>query len=92
MSDDVSNREFGRIIHWSNNYGFIRPDQGERDVFVHRSEFEGEPRVGDRVTYEMGADRRPGREPNRICAVQVRFEGDTTKPGMFAAPTYGDDL
>ena len=75
MSDYVSNRDYGRIIHWSNdrNYGFIRPDTGDRDIFVHRSECEGEePRIGDRFTFEIGADRRAGREP-RICAVRVRF-------------------
>jgi cold shock CspA family protein len=70
MNDE--NREHGRVIYWSGNYGFIRPNTGERDVFVHRTECEGEPRIGDRVTFEIGADRRPGRAA-RICAVSVRF-------------------
>lgn len=75
----MNGRDYGTIIHWSDRgYGFIRPDAGERDVFVHHSEFElptgEEPRIGDRFTFEIGADRRAGREP-RICAVRVRLSG-----------------
>jgi CspA family cold shock protein len=81
----MDGRDYGRIIHWSNDrgYGFIRPDAGECDVFVHLSECElpegEEARIGDRVSYEIGADRRPGREA-RICAVRVRFVSDKEKP------------
>ena len=74
----MNNRDHGQIFWWGDRrYGFIRPDHGDRDVFVHFSECElpagEELRIGDRVTFEIGADRRPGREA-RICAVQVRFE------------------
>jgi cold shock protein len=72
----MSNRDYGTIQFWSNDrhYGFLRPDHGDRDVFVHGSAFpEGEePRIGDRVTFEIGADRRPGRDP-RVCAINARF-------------------
>jgi len=42
------------------------------DVYVHISEIDGEePCIGDRVTYEIGADRRPGLRQDfarKLCA------------------------
>ena len=80
MLDDegkMNNGDYGRIIFWGDRgYGFIRPDIGDRDVFVHVSECElpegEEMQLGDRVTYEVGADRRCGKEAG-ICARQVRL-------------------
>jgi cold shock CspA family protein len=70
-------------------YGFIRPDAGERDIFAHRDECDipagEEIRIGDRVSYEIGADRRPGKKP-RLCALNVRFVADKDEkqaPGMY---------
>lgn len=35
-------------------YGFIEPDDGSKDVFVHHSEVSGEdPRDGDEVEFEV---------------------------------------
>jgi cold shock protein len=82
----MSTRDFGQIIFWGqNNYGFIRPDETERDI-VHRNAFPkgAEIRQGDRVSYEVGADRRPGKEP-RVCAIDVRFvdSKQADAPGMY---------
>jgi CspA family cold shock protein len=95
VDDKTNNRDHGVIVWWGDRgYGFIRPDHGERDIFTHRSACElaesEEVRIGDRVSYEVGADRRPGREA-KICAQRVRFDAATKEPGMFAAPTYGDE-
>jgi cold shock CspA family protein len=86
----MNDRDHGQIIFWSDdrNYGFIRRD-GERDIFLHQSALpEGaEVRSGDYVSFEIGADKRPGKEP-RICAVDVRFVNggaDVTAPGMYAS-------
>ena len=56
-------------VKWFNDqkgYGFIQPDQGGRDVFVHISAVErsGLPglREGQKVSYEVEADRRTGKE------------------------------
>jgi CspA family cold shock protein len=88
VSDDK--RDHGKITFGSNDrhYGFIRPDHGERDVFVHGSALEGagEARIGDRVSYMVAADRRPGRDA-KLCARAVRFvNGDKAneKPGPDA--------
>ena len=56
-------------VKWFNEqkgYGFIQPDQGGKDVFVHISAVErsGLPglREGQKVSYEVEADRRSGKE------------------------------
>jgi CspA family cold shock protein len=55
-------------VKWFNEtkgYGFIEPDQGGKDVFVHISAVErsGMRRAeGMKVSYEVEADRRTGKE------------------------------
>ena len=47
-------------------YGFTQPDQGGKDVFVHISAVERSGMrglvEGQRVSYEVQADRRTGKE------------------------------
>ena len=56
-------------VKWFNEqkgYGFIQPDQGGRDVFVHISAVERSGlsglAEGMKVSYEVQADRRTGKE------------------------------
>ena len=56
-------------VKWYNEtkgYGFIQPDAGGKDVFVHVSAVEraGLPGLseGQKVSYEVEADRRTGKE------------------------------
>ena len=56
-------------VKWFNEqkgYGFIQPDQGGKDVFVHISAVErsgiGSLREGQKVSYDVQADRRTGKE------------------------------
>ena len=96
----MTNRDYGQIVFWTDkNYGFIRPDAGERDLFVHRHEFDVPAdevvRIGDRVSYVAGTDARRGKPP-RMCAKQVRLliDGDdkapdATAPGMYKSEEAG---
>jgi CspA family cold shock protein len=55
-------------VKWFNNqkgYGFIKPDDGSKDVFVHISAVERAGlsilNEGQKVSYEVVADRRTGK-------------------------------
>ena len=56
-------------VKWYNDtkgYGFIQPDNGGKDVFVHASALERAGMrglaEGQKVSYEVEADRRTGKE------------------------------
>jgi CspA family cold shock protein len=57
----------GKIMRWNadRGFGFIKPEGGGDDVFVHASEFEkaglDAPKEGDRISYEVKADQRSGK-------------------------------
>ena len=55
-------------VKWFNaqkGYGFIQPDGGDKDVFVHISAVERagmrDLREGQKVSYEITQDRRTGK-------------------------------
>jgi CspA family cold shock protein len=56
-------------VKWFNEtkgYGFIQPDSGGKDVFVHVSAVERSGlralAEGQKISYEIEADRRSGKE------------------------------
>jgi CspA family cold shock protein len=56
-------------VKWFNEqkgYGFIQPDNGSKDVFVHISAVERSGlrglAEGQKISYEVEADRRSGKE------------------------------
>ncbi len=55
-------------VKWYNEtkgYGFIQPDNGGKDVFVHATALERAGlrglREGQKITYELQTDQRTGR-------------------------------
>ncbi len=44
-------------------FGFVTPDNGGTDVFVHMSALQrgGSLREGDKVSFEVGQDRKSGK-------------------------------
>ena len=58
-----------RTVKWYNEtkgYGFIQPDSGGKDVFVHATALERAGlrglAEGQKVSYEVESDRRTGKE------------------------------
>jgi cold shock CspA family protein len=49
----------GKIVRWveDRGFGFVRPDDGDSDVFVHFRDVDGpRPSVGDRVAFDVEVD------------------------------------
>jgi CspA family cold shock protein len=62
-------------VKWFNatkGYGFIQPDDGSQDVFVHISAVVrsglSDLNEGQKVEYE----NEPGRQPGQVAAVNIR--------------------
>jgi cold shock protein len=65
-------------VKWYNvqkGFGFIQPDNGEKDVFVHISAVEranlGVLREGQKIRFELVSDRRTG----KTSAGNLEFAG-----------------
>ncbi|KRD72173.1 cold-shock protein [Ensifer sp. Root278] len=52
-----------KFFNQDKGFGFITPDNGGADVFVHVSAIEGATslRDGQKVSYELGQDRKTGK-------------------------------
>ena len=65
----------GTVKHYNNQkgFGFIRPDGGDQDIFVHATALERAGlhalNEGDRVTFDVGKNPRTG----KIAAENVRL-------------------
>jgi len=74
-------RAKGKLVAWKGDrgFGFIKPDDGAPDVFVHRSDFGSiarEPTVGDVILYQALRDRT-----GKWRAGDVQIEGVVGRAG-----------
>ncbi|MGA1262372.1 MAG: cold shock domain-containing protein [Prochlorothrix sp.] len=65
----------GQLKKWNDDrgFGFIRPDDGSPDVFLHISDLPQtirRPRIGDRVTYHLGRSK-----DGKLKATKASLEG-----------------
>lgn len=63
----------GKIKFWDDKkgYGFITPDSGKKEIFVHIKEFENRrfrPEIGKPLTYELSTGR-----DGRLCAKNAKL-------------------
>ena len=70
-----------KFFNTTKGFGFIAPEDGGADVFVHVSAVERsglrELNEGDRVSFELEEDRRSG----KLAAVDLRVTGSGAAPG-----------
>jgi cold shock CspA family protein len=70
----------GKLTTWKDDrgFGFIRPDEGGKEVFLHVSEVQGlsrRPRLGDIVSYEPSLE-----SDGKVRATQVSIQGVVARP------------
>ncbi len=73
-------RKKGQLIKWKDDrgFGFIKPNDGSPEIFIHISALKGagrRPQVGDTIFYEQGTDSN-----GKPRAVRASIQGVTPQP------------
>jgi uncharacterized membrane protein YsdA (DUF1294 family)/cold shock CspA family protein len=81
-------RHNGRITIWKDDkgFGFVTPDDGGRDIFIHISSFasgERRPAVNELVTYKTARDTT-----GRLRGVDVAFVGRPSRSARQTKPVH----
>ncbi len=78
----MSERHQGTVKFYNNarHFGYLMPDEGGDDIFVHVSAvrkcpdlYDDDMRKGQRLEYEIAMNSKRGGEP---CAVRLKLIGD----------------
>lgn len=69
----------GKLLKWNTEkaFGFIVPNGGGDDVFIHKSAFSNrqrKPQVNDTLTFSVAKDKQ-----GRYCAAEATFSGEKLK-------------
>lgn len=57
-------RQQGKIVSWNEKkgFGFVKPTNGGKEVFIHIKEFDWKPEIGQTISFSMGTDNH-----GRVC-------------------------
>jgi CspA family cold shock protein len=63
QQERFSGQRYREVFNQDKGFGFIAPDDGGQDVFVHVSAVQGSTllRDGQKVSYDLGEDRKTGK-------------------------------
>ncbi len=63
----------GEIVSWNQGkgFGFVKPTDGGKEIFIHIKEFNWKPQVGQKITFSIGQDKQ-----GRTCGKTAILSGD----------------
>lgn len=83
MNNEDREIKYGTVV-WFNNtrgFGYIAPDEGGKDQFVHWTNISGEPNkfktlvAGQKVSFVVGANNK-GPQAEQVVVLETPEEGD----------------
>lgn len=62
----------GQIVSWNNDkgYGFVQPDNGGKNIFLHIKECDWKPVIGQEISFSLGKDKN-----GRVCGKTAVLKG-----------------
>ena len=76
MSEHEVEVMYGEVVWFNNSFGFVKPDDGEKDLFVHYSNIVTDPgkfktlTAGQRVSFTIGANNTGPQAENVVVIAE----------------------